>query len=214
MDGGTGEAGEAGGSRTAPDGPPAAGEPSWCGYAEFGERFFDLVVTADRLADSLGGLADRPLEIGPVAAGPGKIARVTVTGQVGKPSAARSEGEPLRFQVTLPLEIDLLVQLPGQDARFHGTVTVVLAITARAAEPLRVIFDVVPPTAGDVEVDLVADGVRAGLLRAAAGLDDEMKRYVARYVAGELDKPKSRAAREVDLLARIDRAWAARSGPR
>ena len=183
-------------------------------YAEFGQRFFDLVVTADRLADTLAGLSGRPLEIGPVGAGPGKIARVTVTGSIGKAAAVREEGEPLRFRVALPLEIDLLVQLPGQDARFHGVVTVAIALVARAVAPLRVVFDVTPPEPGDVEVDLVADGVRAGLLRAAAGLDEEMKRYVARYVATELDKPKARAARELDLLARIDSARGARSESR
>ena len=198
----------------AADGIPVDGHltggAAWCSYAELGERFFDLVVTADRLTDSVAGLAGRPLEIGPVGAGPGKIARVTVTGQVGKPAARRVDGEPLRFEVALPLEIDLLVELPGQDARFHGTVTVGLALTVRAAPPLRLVFDVEPAVPDNVEVDLVADGMRAGLLRAAAGLDEEMKRYVVRYVNSELGSDRARRAREVDLLARIDRAWSAR----
>jgi hypothetical protein len=179
----------------------------WCSYAELGERFFELVVTAERVAGTLAKLAGRPLDIGPVGAGPGKIARVTVTGAVGAASAVRADGEPLRFRVSLPMEIDLLVQLPGQDARFHGTVTVGVDLLARAARPLRVVFDVTPPEAEDVEVDLVADGVRAGLLRAAAGLDEEMKRYVARYVAAELEKPKAVASRDLDVLRLIERVW-------
>jgi hypothetical protein len=199
-----------------------------CTYAEFGERFFDLVVTADRLAAAIAGLAGRPLDIGPVAVGPGGIARVTVTGQMGAPLAAREDAasgggaagggasgrqEPLRFRVTLPLEIDLLVELPGQDARFHGSVTVGVRVTARAVAPLRLVLDVEPPGADDIEVDLVADGVRASLLRAAAGIDEEMRKYVARYVAAEIDKPKARAARDIDLLARIDSAFSGRPRP-
>jgi hypothetical protein len=179
----------------------------WCSYAELGERFFDLVLTAERVAGTLARLEGKPLEIGPVAAGPGKIARVTVTGQIGAASAVRVDGEPLHFRVSLPMEIDLLVQLPGQEARFHGAVTVGVDLSARAARPLRVVFDVRAPEPEDVEVDLVADGVRAGLLRAAAGLDEEMKRYVARYVGTELDKPKAVAARDLDVLRLVEKVW-------
>lgn len=178
----------------------------WCSYAELGERFFDLVVTAERVAGTLARLEGRPLEIGPVAAGPGKIARVTVAGRIGAASSVRIDGEPLRFRVSLPMRIDLLVALPGQDARFSGTVTVGVDVVARAARPLRVVFDVTTPQPEDVEVDLVADGVRAGLLRAAAGLDEEMRRYVARYVAAELETPKVLAARDLDVLRLVEKA--------
>ncbi len=55
-------------------------------------------------------------------------------------------------------------------------------------------------------VTVEAVGLRASVLQKAAGIDAEIRRFVARFVAKELDKPHIREARDIDVAARIDHA--------
>jgi hypothetical protein len=45
------------------------------------------------------------------------------------------------------------------------------------------------------------------------GIEGELQRFVAKYVARELEKPHVAAAREIDVSKAIDAAWAS-IGPR
>lgn len=185
-----------------------------CDYATFGAQFFEVLVTAERVAGAIGALSEDEFAIGPVPVGPGKLAKLTVTGRLGKPTARRRGREPLRFRLTIPADIDLLIEMPGQDNRFHGSVRVSLDVTARAALPLSVVFEIAPPAPEDVKVTLAGDGLRANLLRTLAGMDEEVHRYVTRFITRELDSPRVRAACELDIAAAVDAAWVARFGAR
>lgn len=55
----------------------------WIDYAEFGRRFFPLIVTPDRVRDVVEGLAGRAVEVGPLRTGPGEAATVEVQGLCG-----------------------------------------------------------------------------------------------------------------------------------
>jgi hypothetical protein len=177
-------------------------------YAVFGARFFEHAVTQGRIVGALGGLAGDTIEFGPIGAGPGRIAQVTATGVVGEGVAARMPGEEVAFRLTIPVALELRIDLGVDHHRFHADVTVGLSLHARAAEPLRVVIDVDPPTWRDVTVEVKADGLRASVLQRVAGIDREIVRFVARFVRRELDKPHIRAARDIDVAARIDGAWA------
>lgn len=203
--------------RPAPDAselPETISEPEHCDYATFGAQFFSMLVTAERVAAAIGTLAEDEFAIGPVPVGPGRLARLTVNGQLGRATVRRRGREPLRFRVTIPAEIDLLIELPGQDSRFHGSVQVGLDVTARAALPLSVIFEIDPPAPADIEVSLAADGRRANLLRTLAGMDVEVHRYVHRFVTRELDTPRVRAACQIDISTAVKAAWTERFGDR
>jgi hypothetical protein len=189
----------------------AVDDADWCDYADFGRAFFEVLVTADRIAGAVDGLAGQTLEIGPIPVGPAGIARATVSGRVGTPVAVRHEKEPLTFRLTIPADIDLLVEVGLQANRFHGTVTVGLDLTVRAARPLRLVVEIDPPMPEDVEVNLAPDGLRASLLQAFAGMDAEIAKFVARYVAREIASPRVSDACEIDIAARVDAAWAARA---
>lgn len=189
----------------------AVGEPAWCDYADFGRQFFEVLVTAERVAGAVGGLAGQTLEIGPIPVGPGGLARATVSGRIGAPAAVRRDGEPLTFRLTIPADIDLLVEVGLQPNRFHGTVTVGLDLTVRAARPLALVVEIDPPMPEDVGVDLAPDGLRASLLQSFAGMDAEIAKFVARYVAREISSPKVVDACHLDIAARVDAAWAGRA---
>lgn len=195
--------------------PSAPPEPEHTDYASFGTRFFELLVTADRVAAALNAtLGAEQFAIEGVPVGPGRIARLSVTGEVGKVTARRRGREPLRFRLAVPVAIDLVIEMGGGENRFHGQVLIGLELTARAALPLALVFDVTPPAPEDVKVTLAADGLRANLLRTFAGMDEEVHRYVLRYVTRELDSPRVREACRIDVAAAVQGAWSARYGSR
>lgn len=176
-------------------------------YEDFGARFFELAVTEARIVGALAGLAGDRIEFGPIGVGPGRVARVRATGVVGQASAERLRLEEVAFRLSIPVELDLDIHLGIDHHRFHAAVVVALNLTARAAGPLRVVIDVDPPTWRDVTVTVEAEGLRAAVLQRLSGLDRELGVFVAKYVAREIDKPHIRAARDIDVAARIDSAW-------
>jgi hypothetical protein len=46
------------------------------------------------------------------------------------------------------------------------------------------------------------------VLTKVADVEGEVRRFVSRYVAGEVEKPHVRAARTIDVAASVDAAWA------
>ena len=77
---------------------------------------------------------------------------------------------------------------------------------ARARGDLAIVLDVRPPAREDVRVDLRARGLRASLTSRAADVEGQLRRFVARYVAREIEKPYVLAARTIDVAGVIDRA--------
>ncbi len=179
----------------------------FCTYGDFGLAFFQRAVTAERIQDGASGLVGQPIEFGPIGAGPGRIATVSATGEVGTPTVTSfSTAEPLRFLLRVPVDLRLSVSLPATVNRFRADMMIELTLIARAAEPLRVVIDIEPPTRDDITVDLRAAGVRATMLQMVAGIEGEIRRFVARYVAKEIGKPAIAKARDIDLGAIIDRS--------
>ena len=83
-----------------------------------------------------------------------------------------------------------------------------MIVTAHATTDLRIVVDVTPPNPDELKLDLEADGLRAGLLGRIANVDGELRRFVAKYVARELEKPHIVATRNIDVGVSIDVAWA------
>lgn len=187
----------------------AGGRAERVSYAVFGARFFEHAVTEERIVGALSSLAGDPIEFGPIGAGPGRLAQVSAAGVVGEASAEPIPGEEVAFRLTIPVDLDLRIDLGVDQHDFRVTVAVGLTLVARAAEPLRVVIDVDEPTWRDVTVTVEADTLRASVLKRVAGIDREIGRFVARFVTRELEKPHIRAARDIDVGARIDHAWTA-----
>ncbi|GAB4588665.1 hypothetical protein [Nocardia sp. IFM 10818] len=68
----------------------------WIGYDEFGHRFFERIVTAERVQEVVESMAGKPIEVGPMRVGPGNKAQVAVQGTVRLPRVA----EPGRAAAT------------------------------------------------------------------------------------------------------------------
>ncbi len=176
-------------------------------YGEFGEQFFRHAVTAERIEASLARLAGDPIAFGPIGAGPGKVAQVKARGTVGEGTATPVDDAEVRFRLAIPVALELRLDLGVDVHDFEVDLVVGLDLHARAEAPLRVVIDIPAPDTGDVEVKLSSKALRSTILQRVAGIDREIARFVARYVAKEIDKPHIKAARDVDIADRIDEGW-------
>ena len=183
-------------------------ESARCTYEEFGELFFRAAVTPERIVGAVDGIAGQPIDFGPMGVGPGRIASVTAKGQIGEATATEIPGTPISYRLVVPVDLDFTVNLQVEKHHFHANVEVPLTVTAHATRDLRIVVDVTPPNPDELELDLAAEGMRATLLKRVANIDGELRRFVAKYVARELEKPHVVATRNIDVGVSIDVAWA------
>ena len=182
-------------------------------YASWGERFFATAVTAERVLNGVNVLSGRPIDVGPLGVGPGRIAKVMAKGRIGTATGQRVGSSPVSFHVDLPVTLQFSIDLGMDKQNFDADITVPLVITAHGRADLAIALEVTPPETNQVVVRLKAQGLRASLMNKAANVEGELRRFVAKYVAKELDKPYVRDATVIDVGAAIERA-AARLGPR
>jgi hypothetical protein len=99
--------------------------------------------------------------------------------------------------------IDLKIDKP----KFMVFGEIALTAVARAAEPLLLILDVHKPRPSDIAIHITSKSLRGELLRILAGVDEEVRRFIAAHVAGEIDSPASVKAKVIDVAERLDAAW-------
>jgi len=180
---------------------------SFVSYEEFGRRFFEVAVTEERVAAAFAEIAGGEFEMGPMAQGPAGLAKVTAKVKIQQPVARRSVGEAITFNVRIPLVIELIVDLRVDKQRFTVDGDIALRATARAAEPLLLVIDVAKPRSSDIAVNVTSKSVRGEILRIVAGVDAEIRRFVAAYVADEIDSPASQRAKVIDVAEAVASAW-------
>jgi hypothetical protein len=176
-------------------------------YEQFGRKFFEIAVTEDRVGGAIGSIAGDSFEIGPIAQGPGKIAKVTAKVRILDPRVVRTVGEMITFDIRIPLEIDMVVDLRIDRPKFMVFGEIALHATARAAEPLLLILDFERPRSSDISIHVTSKSLRAEVVRVLGNIDAEIKRFIAAHVAGEIDSPASQKAKIIDVATSIDAAW-------
>lgn len=175
-------------------------------YAEWGEAFFRTAVSAERVLSGVNVLAGQVIDVGPMGVGPGRVVKVTAKGHIGTAVGERVSDDPVSFRVQLPVSLEFAINLGVDTHRFVADITVPLVLTARARDDLAIILDVDPPTADQVVARLKAKGLRATVTQHAANVEGELKRFVAKYVGREIEKPYVKAARLIDVSGAIDKA--------
>ncbi|BDX32175.1 hypothetical protein TUM20985_27220 [Mycobacterium antarcticum] len=176
-------------------------------YEEFGRRFFELAVTEQRVGAAIGQIAGEEFSMGPMAQGPGKIAKVTAKVKVQDPSVTRELGEVITFDIRIPLEIELVIDLRIDKPRFKVFGEIALKATAIAVNELALVLDVEKPRPSDISIHITSTTLRAELVRIVGGVDAEIKRFIAQHVAGEIDSPESLKAKVIDVGGQIDEVW-------
>ena len=143
----------------------------------------------------------------PNGQGPGKFAKVSADVTIQQPRVTRHLGETITFSIHIPLAIELLVDLWLDKQRFSVAGDISLRATVRAAQPLILVIDVAKPRPSDITVRVSASSIRGEVVRIIGGVDAEIRRFIAGYVADEIDSPASRAAQIIDVAERLDAAW-------
>ncbi|MGK8522224.1 hypothetical protein ACRS6B_12000 [Nocardia asteroides] len=184
---------------------PAPGDSM--SYAEFGRRFLEYAASEARISGAFDQLTGTAFDLGPIGVGPGRLAKVTAEVQLGASRLRRHDDETIAYELIIPLDIDLLLDLAVDRHRFHVEGTVHLHLTVRTAAPLRVVINIAEPRPGDVRVNVAAATKRGQLLRILASVDHEIRRFVARYISTEIRRPHIAAVRDIDVARRLDEAW-------
>jgi hypothetical protein len=177
-------------------------------YEEFGRRFFEVAVTEDRVGGAIASIAGDEFEMGPMGQGPGKIAKVTAKVRILDPRVTRQVGEQITFDIRIPLEIDMVVDLRIDKPKFMVFGEIALRATARAAGPLLLILDVEKPRSSDIAIHVTSKSLRGEVVRVLGGIDAEIKRFIAAHVSGEIDSPASQKAKIINVETSIDAGWA------
>ncbi|HEY5853775.1 MAG TPA: hypothetical protein VIW24_06895 [Aldersonia sp.] len=188
-------------------------ESAYISYELFGRHFFELAVSDARIAGAFTELAGSSFDFGPIGAGPAKLAKVSANVAIGDPSLTRDVGDLIRFRLNIPLRLHLLIDLALDKQHFDVDGHIALRLTARAAEPLKVVIDVDEPRRRDVHIDVRPASLRGAVLRVLGSVDTEIKRFVAQYVAEEIHKPHVVRARVIDVADRIEQAWSIEPAP-
>ena len=190
---------------------PASDDDEAITYEQWGIDFFLEAVNEDRVLGAVNTIAGRPIAFGPMGVGPGRIAKVRAYGAIGSASATREGADHISYRVELPVDLTFEVDLQVETHRFEAELLVPLTLRAVALTGVRIFIEATPPRAEDVQVELEAKGLRASVLQRVAGIDGELRRFVAGYVRRELEKPHVREARTIDVSRAIDKAWASLS---
>jgi hypothetical protein len=187
---------------------PLVSEAEYVSYESWGAAFFRAAVTADRVASGVRALSGQPIDFGPIGVGPGGLAKISAQGGIGDATVEPVGGDVLGYRVVVPVTLDFEVDLQVEKHRFHADLEVPLVLTARALSGVRIFLEVTPPRTRDVVATVRAEGLRASIMQRVANVEGELRRFVAKYVAREVEKPEIARARLIDVAASVDKAWA------
>ena len=134
-------------------------------------------------------IAGGDITMGPMSRGPRHI-KVTARVKIQQPNVRRRNlGDMITFAVRIPLLIELIVDLRPRQAAVHGRRRHRTVATARAAEPLMIVIDVA--SCGPSTSPHVTSNPAGRSSRIIGGVDGEIRKFVAAYVAEEIDSPAS-----------------------
>lgn len=180
------------------------------GWAEFGKRLVEEIITADRvqqtLAATVAGDFDTSVKI---AAG---FVSASGRGSVWRIDADRLEpsgdGEDdLSFHAFLHTDLDLVVRVSGVPYRYKGAAMVQLHLRAVVRTNLTIFIEIPQVRFEDVTLELRPIGRVAGILDQIGGVSDQVRREIVRFANRRKDEPAALAARVIELGPTIDAEW-------
>lgn len=191
-----------------PPAPGAASEP--IDYGTFGENWIRRVLHLERILRTVDEVLGDTIALGPIGAGPGRtFASVSFVGTYRPTTGREVPGPLLTYAVDLPISVVFVLDLPLDRLSFEADVVVPLEIVVHTEAPLRLRLELRTPTEEQIGLTLRTSTRRGAVLRRIAGLDDELRRFLLKVLATELDKDYVRRATSLDMEDLIDHAWPA-----
>jgi len=178
-------------------------------YEEFGRRFVESVLTADRIEKTLErvvkGSFDTSMKL---AAG---IVRADGSGDVTRVEVDLVAGASL-FRAQIFARLDLAVRISGVPHRYEGKARIELELRPELREDMTIFIDVAKVDAEDVTLELVPHGRVAGLLDQLGSVAEQARREVARFVNQKKDSKEALKERSIEIIPAIEAEWQRRAG--
>ncbi|WP_155763503.1 hypothetical protein [Mycobacterium asiaticum] len=175
------------------------------------EEFTRLVLLAaappDRVAEVVARLVGDQIAIGPLAAGPGKIASATALGTRGAVGVAVCEDDYWRQIVTVPIALRVKVQLAKQIFRYRGKVEVQIRFRLRLDPPCTVTVELEEVQKHHIRTAVDPGGVGARVIGWVGGVEETVAEQVLSYVKDLMSSPSFDAAMHIDVPGLLRRAW-------
>lgn len=177
---------------------------------DFRRAFMRDVLRPERIAASVDRVLGERLELGPVSAGAGarRLAKVTAVATY-RPSRGQALADDSCYLVEVPVHVAFDLDLAVETLSFEAEVLLPLDIKVLMEPPLTMVWEISPPAPEDVTLELVPGNRVGSMVQKAAGLDDELRRFLVKVVDEELAKPHVQRATRINISDLIDSAWPA-----
>lgn len=179
-------------------------------YEEFGRRFLDQLITADRVEQTLHSVVAGDFETSMKIAG--GLVRAEGTGSVTRIRVDRTSEEALSYRAALEVKLELTLRVSGVPYRYEGSGEVALDLFAVARDDLSVFVDVPDIKEDRVRIELRPLGRVAAILDQLGAVNDQVEREVARFVNEKKDERAALKARRIDIATTIEEEWQRRMG--
>jgi hypothetical protein len=184
------------------------------GFEEFGRRFVEQVVTADRVEATLANVVAGEFETevkqagGLVRAqGSGRVKRIDVDALAD----GLTEETAITFRARLHLDMSLTLKVSGMPYRYIAKGLITLELRPVLHDDLSIFVEVPDVEADQVELDLRPLGTVAALLDQLGGVEEQVRREIVRFVNQRKDEPQALEQRTIDLKETIEAEWSRRS---
>jgi hypothetical protein len=158
----------------------------------------ETFVTPDLVAEVVAQVAGDLIDVGPMSAGPGGVARVHARGILRRAEVRREGAGPLAFEARIPVAIELTVEAAGGRHRYSADVEVQVH-AAIDHDGTNAVVTLRPLTARDVRSRLRPPGLQATLLAKVGDVEGELRREVAAYVNRRFEGEDVRALSRIPL---------------
>jgi len=179
-------------------------------YEEFGRRFVESVLTADRVEHTLERVVagtfntSTRLAAGIVRAeGSGEVTRVEV-------DLLADSGSLFRAQIFATLE--LAVRLSGVPHRYEGKARIELELRPVLQEDMTIFIDVPDVSDEAVTLELRPLGRVAGLLDQLGSVAEQTQREISRFVNTRKETSDALRERTIEIVPAIEAEWERRAG--
>ena len=178
-------------------------------YEEFGRRFVESILTADRVERTLERVVSGSFETATrLAAG---IVRAEGSGDVTRIEVDLLAADEPLFRAQIFARLELAVRISGVPHRYEGRARIELELRPLLCEDLSIFIEI--PDVGDdaVTLELQPLGRVAGLLDQLGSVAEQTRREIARFVNTRKEGRDALRERRIEITPAIEAEWQRRS---
>ena len=175
-------------------------------HADFAANLLAAAASADRVAQVITRFVE-PIEIGPVAIGPGGVCTAFAVGTPSKVVVAPFDDAGWDYLIAVPVALQVSVRIAGRELAYFIYIVVRARIRLVLEAPCTVLVDVDSVESSDVTVNIDPRGVSSRLLGWLGNVGSLVEDHVVDYLNDLFESPAMHAVRRIDVAEMIDRAW-------